>query len=187
MAWSPKAADSREAGYIYANRSVSAAILRLQKRSGPYISRGDVLQHQLVQAQFGDQSLQLRVLLLQFLQAPRLVYLQTAVFLTPPEVGLLRNTGFLRCLRCRLAVCHGHFNLPQQIHYLLRLILLASSHRLSLSSVSRLHWNISSRALQHHLETCYHDCSHDSSHSSHILRYKCTNCHREVSPMTAAS
>jgi hypothetical protein len=37
--------------YIYANRYVSEASLRLQKRSGPYISRRDVLQHQLVQAQ----------------------------------------------------------------------------------------------------------------------------------------
>jgi hypothetical protein len=51
MAWSPKAADSREAGYIYANRYVSEASLRLQKRSGPYIYRRDVLQHKLVQAQ----------------------------------------------------------------------------------------------------------------------------------------
>ena len=65
MAWSPKAADSREAGYIYANRSVSEAYLRLQKRSGPYISRGDVLQHQLVQAQIRHQPLPLGVLLLQ--------------------------------------------------------------------------------------------------------------------------
>ena len=65
-----KAADSREAGYIHANRQVSEASLRLQKRSGPYISRGDVLQHQLLQAQLTYQTLQLRVLLLQFLQPP---------------------------------------------------------------------------------------------------------------------
>ena len=52
MAWSPKAADSREAGYIYANRYVSKANLRLQKRSGPYISLRDVLQRQLLKAQF---------------------------------------------------------------------------------------------------------------------------------------
>jgi hypothetical protein len=37
--------------------------------------------------------------------------------------------------------------LPQQIHHLLRLVLLASSHMLSLSSVSLIHWHISSRAL----------------------------------------
>ena len=58
MAWSPKAADSREAGYIYANRYVSKAPLRLQKRSGPYISRGEVLQHKVVQTQVRNQTLQ---------------------------------------------------------------------------------------------------------------------------------
>jgi hypothetical protein len=68
MAWLPKAADSREAGYIYANRYVSEAILRSQKRSGPYISLRDVLWHQLLQAQIRHQPLQLRVLLRQFLQ-----------------------------------------------------------------------------------------------------------------------
>jgi hypothetical protein len=54
MAWPPKAADSREAGYINANRPVSKALLRLQRRSGPYISRGDVLQHQLLQGRSKD-------------------------------------------------------------------------------------------------------------------------------------
>jgi hypothetical protein len=37
MAWSPRATDSREAGYIYAKRRVSDQPLHLQKRSGPYI------------------------------------------------------------------------------------------------------------------------------------------------------
>ena len=85
MAWSPKAADSREAGYIYANRSVSEAKLRLQKRSGPYISRGEVLQHKVIQAQIRNQTLQLRVLLLQLLQPLRLVHLQPAVLLAPAK------------------------------------------------------------------------------------------------------
>ena len=49
--------------------------------------------------------------------------------------------------RC-LAVRHGYFDLPQQVPHLLRLVLLASSHTLSLSSVSLIHWHISSRALQ---------------------------------------
>ncbi len=52
----------------------------------------------------------------------------------------------------RLSICYGHFDLPQQIHDLLRLVLLASSHMLSLSSVSLIHWHISSRALRHHAE-----------------------------------
>ena len=80
MAWSPKAADSREAGYIYANRYVSEANLRLQKRSGPYISRGDVLQHQLLQAQLRDQPLQLRVLLLKLLHAGQKAILLPSLF-----------------------------------------------------------------------------------------------------------
>jgi hypothetical protein len=54
MAWSPKTADSREAGYIYANRPVSEDSLRLQKRSGPYISLRDVLQDLLLYCQIGD-------------------------------------------------------------------------------------------------------------------------------------
>ncbi len=91
MAWSPKAADWREAGYIYANRSVSEENLRLQNRSGPYISRCDVFQHQLLKAQFADQTLQLRIFLLEFLQTPRLVYLQAAVLLAPPVVRLFHN------------------------------------------------------------------------------------------------
>jgi hypothetical protein len=95
MAWSPKAADSREAGYIYANRYVSEANLRLQKRSGPYISRDEVLQHKVVQAQIRHPTFQLPVLLLQFLQAPRLVHLQATVLLTPSEVRLLHDPGFL--------------------------------------------------------------------------------------------
>ena len=36
---------------IYANRYGAEALLRLQKRSGPYISPPSVFQHQLFQAQ----------------------------------------------------------------------------------------------------------------------------------------
>ncbi len=59
-----------------------------------------------------------------------------------------RQSHFLRRLRCRLPVRYGHFDLQQQVDHLLRLVLFASSHMLSLSSVSLLHWHISSRALQ---------------------------------------
>ena len=90
---------------------------------------------------------QLRVLLLQLLQPFRLVHLEPTVFLAPTEIRLLDDPSFLRGLRCRLPVRYGHFDLPQQIHHLLRLVLLASSHMLSLSSVSLIHWHISSRAL----------------------------------------
>ncbi len=38
------------------------------------------------------------------------------------------------CCRVRLAVRHCHFDLTQQIYHLLRLVLLASSHMLYLSS-----------------------------------------------------
>ena len=134
MAWSPKAADSREAGYVYANRYVSETNLRLQKRSGPYISRGEVLQHKVIQAQVRHQTLQLRVLLLQLFQPLRLVYLQATVLLTPTEVRLLHDPGLLRRLRRRLAIRYRYFDLSQHIYHLLRLVLLAPSHMLSLSS-----------------------------------------------------
>src|SRR5277367_3508002 len=128
MAWSPKATDSREAGYIYANRPVSDQPLHLQKRSGPYISRGEVLQHQLVQTQLRNQTFQFAVLLLQFLETSRLIYLQAAVLLPPSEVGLLHDPCIFACLRSCLPVCHRHFDLPQQIHHLLWTMLLSSCH-----------------------------------------------------------
>jgi DNA polymerase III alpha subunit len=71
-----------------------------------------------------------------------------AVLLAPTKVRLLHDPGFLRCLYRRLPVRYCHFDLPQQVDHLLRLVLFASSHMLSLSSVSLLHWHISSRALQ---------------------------------------
>ena len=84
--------------------------------------------HQLLQAQLRHQPLQLRVLLLQLFQPPRLIHLQPAVLLAPPVVGLLRDPGLLACLRRRLPVRDRHFNLPQQVHHLLRRMLLSSCH-----------------------------------------------------------
>src|SRR5277367_5873410 len=95
---------------------------------GLEVSRGDVLQHQLIQAQLCHQPLQLRVLLLQILQPPCLVHPQTAILFTPPEVGLLHDSRFLACLWRRLSVRHGYFDLPQQVHNLFCTILLASRH-----------------------------------------------------------
>src|SRR5271165_5233409 len=54
--------------------------------------------------------------------------------LRPTEVGLLHDPCILACLRSRLPVRHCHFDLTQQIYHLLRLVLLTSSHMLSLSS-----------------------------------------------------
>ena len=62
---------------------------------GLEVSRGDVLQHQLLQAQLRHQSLQLRVLLLQLLQPACLVHLQPAILLAPSVVRLLHNLHFL--------------------------------------------------------------------------------------------
>src|SRR5271156_2942676 len=95
---------------------------------GLEVSRGDVLQHQLIQAQLCYQPLQLRVLLLQILQPPGLVHPQTAILFTPPEVGLLHDSRFLTRLWRRLSVRHGYFDLPQKGHYLFRTMLLASRH-----------------------------------------------------------
>src|SRR5271170_2451416 len=95
---------------------------------GLEVSRGDVLQHQLIQAQLCYQPLQLRVLLLQILQPPGLVHPQTAILFTPPELGLLHDSRFLTRLWRRLSVRHGYFDLPQKGHYLFRTMLLASRH-----------------------------------------------------------
>ena len=82
------------------------------------------------------------------IQPLRLIHLKPTVLLTPAEVRLLHDPGLLTCPSRRLPVRYGHFDLPEQVHHLLRLMLLASSHMLSLSSVSLLHWHSSSRARQ---------------------------------------
>src|SRR5277367_2707798 len=95
---------------------------------GLEVSRGDVLQHQLIQAQLCHQPLRLRVLLLQILQPPGLVHPQTAILFTPPELGLLHDSRFLTRLWRRLSVRHGYFDLPQKGHNLFCTMLLASRH-----------------------------------------------------------
>ena len=65
-------------------------------------------------------AVQLRVLLLQFLQPPRLIYLQATKLLAPSVVSLLGDSTFPARNRGRLAVRHRNFDLPQQIHNLLR-------------------------------------------------------------------
>src|SRR5581483_991160 len=73
--------------------------------------------------------------------------MQTTVFLPPTVVALFTHTGILAGQRRRLPVGHRDLNLAKQIHNLIRLVLLSSSHTLSLSSLSQLHWHNSSRAL----------------------------------------
>src|SRR5581483_1511421 len=114
---------------------------------GLEVSRGDVLQHQLFKTQFTDQTLQLAVLLLEFLQPSSLIHLQATVFLAPTVVALFCDSGILASQRRRLPICYGYLDLTEQIHNLIRLVLLSSSHTLSLSSLSQLHWHNSSRAL----------------------------------------
>ena len=57
---------------------------------GLEVSPGDVLRDLLVEAQLGNQALQLAVLLIQLFQSLGLVHLQTAIFLAPAIVGLFR-------------------------------------------------------------------------------------------------
>ena len=69
--------------------------------------------------QVRNQTLQLRVLKLQFLQPSSLVHLQTTVLPAPTVISLFHDRGFLAGLRQRLAVRHANLNLPQQVHNLL--------------------------------------------------------------------
>jgi hypothetical protein len=75
------------------------------------LKRREALQHQLLQAQLRDQTRQLRVLLLEFLQPSRLIHLQPAAV-----ANLLDDLTFLARLRQSLVVRQIHLNLPQQAH-----------------------------------------------------------------------
>jgi hypothetical protein len=55
-----------------------------------------------------------------------LVHLQSTVLLAPTVVRLLYDLGFFARLRQRLAIRYSDLNLPQQVHDLLRCMLLAS-------------------------------------------------------------
>jgi hypothetical protein len=92
------------------------------------VSPGDVLQHQILQAQLRYQPLQLRVLLLQILQPSSLIHLHPALLLAPTVIGLLHNLHFLTSLRKRLPVRNSNLNLPWKVHNLLRGMLLPSCH-----------------------------------------------------------
>ena len=57
-------------------------------RGGSEVSPGCLLQNQLVERQIRDRPPESQILLLKILHPPRLVGLQTAIFLAPPVVGL---------------------------------------------------------------------------------------------------
>lgn len=95
---------------------------------GLEVSLRNVLQNKLLKAQVRYDALQLGVLLLELLQSPSLVYLQSAILLAPPVVRLVRDSGFLASQLRRLLVRHRHFNLTKQVHHLLGTMLLSSCH-----------------------------------------------------------
>ena len=67
---------------------------------GLEVSRGDIFQYQLVQTQLSYKTFQLRVLLLQFFQPLRLVYLQPPIPLAPTKQRPLHDLLFL-CMPAR--------------------------------------------------------------------------------------
>jgi hypothetical protein len=89
---------------------------------GLEVSLRYILQNLLLQRQLCHQPLQLGVFLVQFSQPLRLSELQTAIFLPPAALRLNGDFCFFAGLRGSLPVRNIHFNLPQQIHDLLRLV-----------------------------------------------------------------
>ena len=108
---------------------------------GLEVSPRDVLENPLVQTRFGRQTLELAVLLPQFLQAFGLVHLQTAVLLAPPVAGLLGDPGLAACYRVCLAlptatsICRRMFTICSGVCFL-ALPISGSFH----TSLSHLRW-----------------------------------------------
>ena len=71
------------------------------------VSRGNLLQHRLLQREVGHDPLQACVLAFQFLEFPGLCQFQAAIFLAPAVVGLFRDGRFLQttdnALPCELS------------------------------------------------------------------------------------
>ena len=85
------------------------------------LSRVDILEHRLVQAEVGDQLLQSRVLVTQLFQFPDLAGLQAAAFLLPPVEHLFRDVQFARDIRYRhprLMLLHRGHDLLSRIPFL---------------------------------------------------------------------
>lgn len=66
---------------------------------------------------------------LAILQPPGLVDLQPAVLLALPVVRLVRDQRFLTSHCRRLFIRNRHFDLPQQVHHLLRTMLFPACHK----------------------------------------------------------
>ena len=77
------------------------------------VSLSSIVQNLILKRQVGDQLLQPAVLLLQLLQLPGVLDVQTSVFLSVPVVALLSQTCFLAGRGNALAVALQHLNLPQ--------------------------------------------------------------------------
>src|ERR1039458_2710525 len=91
---------------------------------GLEVSLRHVLQDLLLQRQFGHQSPQTTVLLLQLLHPPCLFQLQSAVFLAPAIVGLFGDARFPAGLPHGLVVGYFDFDLPQDRDDLLSTVFL---------------------------------------------------------------
>jgi diguanylate cyclase len=114
---------------------------------GLQVSRGNVLEHLLLQRQIGDETLEADILPLQVLHPLRLIELKTTVFLPPAIVTLLRNSGFPAGHRRGLTLRHQHFNLTEQHHDLLRAEPLLRHNQSSFpSSVSHKAWSKKARS-----------------------------------------
>jgi hypothetical protein len=114
VAGSPNSRPAAQSCLIPAHDPLHSLVVQ-----GLEVSRGDVLQHQLLQAQLTHQLLQLGVLLLQFLQPSRLIYLQAAVLFSRAIVRLLGDSTLPARHLGRLAIRNRDLNLPQQAHHLL--------------------------------------------------------------------
>ena len=77
------------------------------------VSLSNIVQNLFFKRQIGDQLLEPIVLLLQLLQLPGLLDVQTSVFLSVPVVALLSQTCFLAGRGKPLTVSLQHLNLPQ--------------------------------------------------------------------------
>jgi hypothetical protein len=88
---------------------------RLQQPAGVawvlQVSLSSIVQNLILKRQVGDQLLQPAVLLLQLLQLPGVLDVQTSVFLSVPVVALLSQTCFLAGRGNALAVALQHLNL----------------------------------------------------------------------------
>jgi hypothetical protein len=89
---------------------------------GLEVSRGDVLQRQLIQAQLRQRPLQLCVFLLRLFEPPRLDHLKSAVFLASSASGLFCDRSLFTGLSSGLFVCRSRFNLPKRSYDPLRRI-----------------------------------------------------------------